>query len=87
MALLISAACLIHIYRWKDTGTGTKADLDNHANHKEYRGYTSGYSCTGTKADTDSYASKLKPQKVANDETSVMNSHDVMYMQVASYKY
>ena len=50
----------------KYTGTGTKADLDNHANqcnpnYKEYRGYTSGYSGTGTKADLDNHANQLNP--------------------------
>ncbi len=48
------------------TGTGTKADLDNHANqcnpnHKEYSGYSSGYSGTGTKADLDNHANQLNP--------------------------
>ena len=50
----------------KYTGTGTKADLDNHANqcnpnHSEYRGHTSGYSGTGTKADLDNHANQLNP--------------------------
>ena len=50
----------------KCTGTGTKPDLDNHANqcnpnHSEYRGYTSGYSGTGTKPDLDNHANQLNP--------------------------
>jgi len=48
------------------TGTGTKADLDNHANqcnpnHEEYKGYQKGYSGTGTKADLDNHADQLNP--------------------------
>ena len=50
----------------KYTGTGTKADLDNHANqcnpnHSQYRDHTSGYSGTGTKADLDNHANQLNP--------------------------
>ena len=48
------------------SGTGTKADLDNHANqdnpnHSEYKGHTSGYSGTGTKADLDNHANQKNP--------------------------
>ena len=50
----------------KYTGTGTKADLDNHANqcnpnHSEYQGHKSGYSGTGTKPDLDNHANQLNP--------------------------
>ena len=50
----------------KYTGTGTKPDLDNHANqcnpnHEEYKGYQKGYSGTGTKADLDNHANQLNP--------------------------
>ena len=48
------------------SGTGTKADLDNHSNqcnpnHSEYKGHQPGYSGTGTKADLDNHANQLNP--------------------------
>ena len=48
------------------TGTGTKADLDNHANqcnpnNSEYKGHEKGYSGTGTKVDLDNHAHQLNP--------------------------
>ena len=51
----------------KYSGTGTKADLDNHSNqcnpnHPENQGHTSGYSGTGTKADLDNHANQLNPK-------------------------
>ena len=50
----------------KYTGTGTKADLDNHANqcnpnHSEYQGHKSGYSGAGTQPDLDNHANQLNP--------------------------
>lgn len=50
----------------KYTGTGTKADLDNHANqcnpnHPTYQGHQSGYSGSGTKADLDNHANQCNP--------------------------
>ena len=50
----------------KYPGTGTKADLDNHANqcnpnHEEYKGHEKKYSGEGTKADLDNHANQLNP--------------------------
>ncbi len=50
----------------KYSGTGDKADLDNHANqcnpnHEEYRGHQSGYTGTGTQDDLDNHADQLNP--------------------------
>jgi len=46
------------------TGTGTKADLDNHSNqcnpnNKEYKGYDSRFK--GDKAARDNHANQLNP--------------------------
>ncbi len=48
------------------SGTGTKADLDNHANqcnpnNKEFKGNAGGYSGAGNKADLDNHANQLNP--------------------------
>ena len=50
----------------KYTGTGTKADLDNHSNqcnpnNPNYAGHQSGYSGTGTKADLDNHSNQMNP--------------------------
>lgn len=49
------------------SGTGDKADLDNHAdqcnpNSSKYQGYTSGYKGKGDKADLDNHSRQLNPQ-------------------------
>ena len=49
------------------TGTGDKADLDNHANqdnptNERYQGHSSTYSGTGTKADLDNHANQGNPK-------------------------
>ena len=48
------------------SGTGDKADLDNHSNqcnpnNERYQGYSSAYSGTGTKADLDNHSDQLNP--------------------------
>ena len=48
------------------SGTGDRADLNNHANqcnpnHSEYRGHTSGYSGSGTRADLNNHANQMNP--------------------------
>ena len=48
------------------TGTGTKADLDNHANqcnpnNAEYKGHDSAYPGKGDKPDLDNHAKQLNP--------------------------
>ena len=48
------------------TGTGTKADLDNHSNqcnpsNRNYQGYDSSYSGTGTKADLGNHSNQCNP--------------------------
>lgn len=48
------------------TGTGDKADLDNHANqcnpnNERYQGHSSNYSGSGTKADLDNHSNQLNP--------------------------
>ena len=50
----------------KYEGTGTKADLDNHAdqcnpNNPEYAGHESGYKGDGTKADRDNHSDQMNP--------------------------
>ncbi len=47
-------------------GTGTKSDLDNHAdqcnpNNTKYQGHQPGYPGDGTKADRDNHADQLNP--------------------------
>lgn len=47
-------------------GTGTKSDLDNHANqcnpnNPKYQGHTPGYPGDGNKADLDNHANQLNP--------------------------
>ncbi len=51
----------------KYTGTGTQADLDNHANtcnpnNPNYGGHKPGYSGTGTKPDLDNHSRQLDPK-------------------------
>ncbi len=48
------------------SGTGSKADLNNHSNqcnpnHSQFKGYSSGYSGTGTKPDLNNHSSQLNP--------------------------
>ena len=48
------------------SGTGDKADLNNHANqlnpnHPEHKGGTTSYTGTGTQADLDNRADQLNP--------------------------
>ena len=48
------------------SGTGDKADLDNHANqlnpnHSEYRGGATKYTGTGDKADLDNHSNQMNP--------------------------
>ena len=48
------------------TGTGTKPDLDNHANqlnpnNAEYRGASKEYPGKGDKADLDNHSNQLNP--------------------------
>ena len=48
------------------SGTGDKADLDNHANqcnpnNPEYKGHDPKYPGTGDKADLDNHANQLNP--------------------------
>ena len=48
------------------SGTGDKADLDNHSNqlnpnNPNYGGGTTKYTGTGTKADLDNHANQLNP--------------------------
>ncbi|XP_045212189.2 uncharacterized protein LOC123563437 [Mercenaria mercenaria] len=48
------------------TGTGTKADLDNHGNqcnpnNPNHQGYSSAYSGTGTKADLGNHSNQMNP--------------------------
>lgn len=48
------------------SGTGTQADLDNHANqcnpnNSEYKGHTPSYPGTATKADLNNHANQLNP--------------------------
>ena len=48
------------------TGTGTKADLDNHGNqcnpnNPEHKGHTPGYSGAGGKADLGNHGTQLNP--------------------------
>ncbi len=55
------------------SGTGTKADLDNHAdqcnpNNAEYKGHDSGYSGTGTKPDLDNHANQGNPNHPSHQE-------------------
>ena len=48
------------------SGTGDRADLNNHSNqlnptHSEFRGGTTSYSGTGTQADLNNHANQLNP--------------------------
>ena len=48
------------------TGTGDRADLNNHSNqcnpnHSEYRGYSGGYSGTGDRADLNNHSNQCNP--------------------------
>ena len=48
------------------SGTGDKADLDNHSNqlnpnNSEYGGGTTDYTGTGDKADLDNHANQMNP--------------------------
>jgi len=50
------------------TGTGDKADLENHSNqcnpnNQNYQGHTPGYSGTGDKPDLDNHSDQLNPNK------------------------
>lgn len=48
------------------TGTGDRADLNNHSNqlnpnHSEYRGGSTNYSGSGTRADLNNHANQKNP--------------------------
>ena len=48
------------------SGTGDRADLNNHANqlnpnHSEFRGGSSSYGGSGTQADLNNHANQLNP--------------------------
>ena len=52
------------------SGTGTKADKDNHANqcnpnNSEYRGYSKSYSGSGTKSDLDNHSNQMNSKSSA----------------------
>ena len=62
------------------SGTGSKADLDNHSNqcnpnNSEFRGYTKSYSGSGTKSDLDNHANQMNPNNKTYD-SSRGNSSD-----------
>ena len=62
------------------SGTGTRADLDNHSNqcnpnNSEFRGYDKSYSGSGTKSDLDNHANQMNPNNKTYD-SSRGNSSD-----------